>query len=446
MKKIRYIIVIALFLITATVLDGQETAIPFDNKGSMYVLDEKGNEKVNLFHGDGTFKEARLYASDDSTFFLEITYEKASKTFRDRKKLNNNELLLLRQKVEQELIFSTKPEVNQEGRGWMLAATTWAGITLYGSSLPTAFNLSTRIAVGVYMLTAGSGFFIPYLLTKDEPVTYGQANLVYYGLSRGYAHGALFQVALQGNDPSIESVNGTAFFVGIGESYFAYKAVKKWEIGNGAANLMVVYGDFGFLGSFAIANQLDLFESGSGLATTVLAGSYVGLGIGYCLGKDGLLSAGDAEIIRTTTYLGAYLPLGILLEIKPHNSKAFTTTMFLTGVAGAFVGHQLVKDHDFQFMQGAIVELGTLAGGLVGAGVGFMINNENPNWTVSSAAVGAMVSFGLMYKYYANKSIVADKGNFGFNFYPQNYFALKQKNIQPQYLSNYPLISIIKRF
>jgi hypothetical protein len=428
-------------------LSAQELAIPFDNEGKIFSLTNEQNYKLKLYQGDGTFKAAALYAINDSSYILEIIFEKNGKTFRSRLNMNNNELVALRTKVENELQASLKAVVNQEGRSWMLAATASAGISMYAPSLPTALNLSSSSFMGVYMLTASSGFFLPYFYTKDEPVTYAQANLVYYGLSRGYLHGFLLSASLtsSGND---RVMLGTAFCIGITESLLGYNFAKHNNIGNGTANLMTIYGDFGLLGGLAIANQLDLINgNGRGFAATVLLSGITGIGVGYGLNKDNTISAGDGEIIRTTAYLGAYLPIGFFIEMESGNPKFLSTTMLITGAAGAYAGHLFVRNHEFEFMHGAIIELGTVAGGLGGAGIGYIINNNSSSLITLAGAAGGIVSFAAMYKYYANNSLISrSSSTINLNFYPQNYFALKNPNIQPQYLSNFPLVSFSKRF
>jgi hypothetical protein len=430
------------FATTFLSIVGQEVSQSFDSKGTVFVLSPKLASDLSLFKGDGNFQEARLFQENDSLIWLEISFEKAGKIFRSRKQISYTELLLLQHKVDS-LNTTPKPvQLNQDGRGWMLAATTYAGVTLYGASLPIIFDLDSKAGVGTYLLTACSGFFIPYYLTKHSTVSYGQANMVYYGLSRGFLHGILLAATLDDN-LNEKRVFGFGSVVGATEAIVGFNLVKKLNMGDGQANLLTVYGDIGIYTGLFLANQLK-FSSASSVCGTTLLTSAAGLGFGYYLGKSGDYTAGDAELIKASFNLGAYLPIGLLIKTEPDDSRVITGTIFLSGIAGAYLGHQLINDQDFSFTQGFIIELGSIAGGLGGAGLGYMFNDDSPLWIHSWSALGALSAYTILYSYYKNKE---DKKNamentLSFNVYPQNYYFNQKHNL----LNPMPLFALTKRF
>jgi uncharacterized membrane protein YeaQ/YmgE (transglycosylase-associated protein family) len=211
---------------------------------------------------------------------------------------------------------------------------------------------------------------------------------------------------------------------------------------------MTVYGDFGFIAGAGIASQLNLFnnENNLKLATSlILAGNVGGLVAGYYLGRNNSISTGDAEIINTTGWLGLYMPCGILAEVyknkTPRYAWVVTTPVMLTGIAGAYIGHQLVKNYDFTFTQGFVTKIGTYAGGLVGLGVTYMAYHGNDAGIyLIGSYIGAQAAFYGLYKMDI-KSLKSEALNkFDFKFHPENIFLSRSvKSDNPYVQSMFPI-------
>jgi hypothetical protein len=107
------------------------------------------------------------------------------------------------------------------------------------------------------MLTAGSFFFVPYFLTNKTNVSYGQANLTYYGLSRGMIHGLMLSYIIDGNARP-ETNFGISVVTGITEGIFGYSLVNKLKLSDGTANTITVYGDNGLMAGLLLSNQSNL--------------------------------------------------------------------------------------------------------------------------------------------------------------------------------------------
>lgn len=228
---------------------GQEEAIAFDSKSKVFKLTPEIEKNIGLFSGTGSFKEAELFKQTDSSFILEIHYLKDNKIYRERKTMNNLAVKDLRSKID--LLQATFKESSEamEGRGLLLASSLYTGLVLYGPTLPITFeNASGSTKAGLYMLGAGAGFFVPFIFTLHNPISYGQANLAYYGNTRGLAQGFLLSNTLKGENLSVKSVFLLGSLFSIGESIGSYELVKRLDVSNGNANLMTVYGDFGFFG------------------------------------------------------------------------------------------------------------------------------------------------------------------------------------------------------
>lgn len=440
MKKIFNIFFIFVFFYP---LIGQEEAISFDSKGKVWVIDKEANKTYKLFRVDDNVIEARLFIINDSTTILEKLIKKEDKTFRDKQFLSINDLNALRHKVDSSSLFV----VNQEGRSWLLATSTFLGLTLYGPSVPAIINSDNdKTQVSSYMLTAASGFFLPWYLTRNRPVTYAHLNLTTFGLSWGFFHGAQIYWATSGYNDNNALTFGT--ICGITEGVIGYNLVDKLNISYGQAQLMTFYSEMGLLIGFAAAHRfsIDAEDRPGGFHGLSLLGSALGLGIGYHQGLDRSITAGDAQIIGTCAMLTTYLTIPPLSDIAPDDSRNITTTLSLASICGAYIGSKLIKNTDFSYGQSLMIGLGTLAGGFTGAGVGYLIDN-NSSFPFYISGLGALTSFGLMFNYYKNKSETSyQKNNFRINLYPQNYLVWSQAKLQPIYLSNLPLVSISKTF
>jgi hypothetical protein len=440
MKKNLTIFFIFIFLYP---LIGQEEAVSFDSKGKVWVIDKEVNKTYKLFREDDNVIEARLFILNDSTTILEKLIKKEEKTFRNKQILSIDELNALRHKVDSYSMLV----VNQEGRSWLLATSTFLGLTLYGPSVPTIINSDNdKVQVSSYMLTAASGFFLPWYLTRNRPVTYAHLNLTSFGLSWGFIHGAQICWATSGYNDNSALTLGT--ICGITEGFIGYNVVDKLNISYGQAQLMTFYSEMGLLIGFAAAHRfnIDANDQPGGFHGLSLLGSALGLGIGYHQGLSRSITAGDAQIIGTCAMLSTYLIIPPMADIAPDDSRDITTTLSLASICGAYIGSKLIKNTDFSYGQSLMIGLGTLAGGFTGAGVGYLIDN-NSTFPFYISGIGALTSFGLMFNYYKNKSETSyQKNNFRINLYPQNYLVWNQAKLQPIYLTNIPLVSISKSF
>jgi hypothetical protein len=428
-------------------IQAQEEAVSFDSKGKITKLTPNTAQKIGLILNEGSFKEAELFLQPDSSYIIEFHYEKNGKILRDRKPYTYEEIRQIRSNIDQTLIVEESSGDAMEGRALMVASSVVAGLSIYGPALPIIFDYEGSHAAGLYMLGAGAGFFVPYAITHKKPVSYGQANLYYYGLSRGFMHGSLFATSLYWNDVSVRSVYSFGTFFGLTESVIGYNFVKWNNVSNGTANLMTVYGDFGIFSGFAIANQLDLLDNRISPALVSLS-SLGGIVAGYCLGKNNDISAGDAEIISTTGWLGAYLPLSFIAYSKATTAWYYTTPSLLTGIAGAYIGHKLTKNYNFTFSQGYLTKLGTAAGGLMGLGVVFMANGREPGTILLGSYIGAQLAFIAM----QSMNVSTQKSNSALsrlkiNVNPQNYLLTQNmKSTNPMVQSMFPLATLSYKF
>jgi len=419
----------------------QERLVPFDHQGKITLFTSEYNPKILKVSYTGKFMQAELLADKDSSVVLEIMYSDSKVTYRKRVPITYPELETLRNSVDSLLIISETDD-SQGARSLLLTGCLFSGLCIYGPTLPVILNASTsRGAVGLYMLGAGSSFFIPYFLSRNQKLTYGQSNLTFYGLTRGYFEGLILNYLLGGGESSRSYITA-AFLTGITEGVGLYHFVKSSEVSDGTANLMKVYGDFGFYVGMAIANQLDIPSEDSKLNwSIVLAGNIGGLTAAYKIGKRYPLTTGDAEVISTTGMLGSFLPLSIITAINPESSQAYTTPVMIAGIAGCYIGHKLTQNQNFTFSQGYITKMGTIAGALVGLGATYLLIDNAKNWQyLAGSYIGAQTSFCLLYKL-NSKSNKLLGNRLHVNFMPANFIWANSKSIKnPYYYSMFPIL------
>lgn len=296
---------------------------------------------------------------------------------------------------------------SRDGRYVLLLGTTLMGVTLYGPTLAVlADSSSEKTSVGMYMLGAGSSFFVPYLLSRDEAISWSMADAWLYGSSRGALHGAfLLMLAGENNDASEQQIFGAMTLASIAEGTGFTLWARETNATAGLTNSMGRASDFG-IGYALGLSSIVLPDDSLGtrwVGASGLVGAGLGYGAGYYYGKLRNPTWGDAEVLRTAGILGAYasgVPL-ILGEVE--NRHAVALTLMAGATAGLVIGDRLLEGRDFTTGQGVVVELSTLAGGLTGAGLAYLISPEDTSGTTevkmlaTGAVLGAAGGFLLTY-------------------------------------------------
>lgn len=306
-------------------------------------------------------------------------------------------------------------ERDQAGRTVFLATTSLLGLTAYGWTVPTALDIqSDKTFLAFYMLTAGTSFVAPYVLTRHREVTWGTTNAAWYGGTRGILHGLMLGRMITPDG----SVRGSALAILVG-SALELTGATWWATAKdpspGTVRTMAWGGDFGLLGGLALAHLtgLDLHDNHSSFsendtgARLLLASGLVGNAAGLILGKvladsNGTrLTWGDGEVNRGAGLLGAFAA-GAMADwfdaFDKDTSRIAVGALVTGGVAGLYLGHRLAVRTDFTVGRAVLVDLGTIAGGLLGAGVTYLATPEgydNHTPFVTAAAGGAILGFAL---------------------------------------------------
>ncbi len=448
-SKFSYVFMIIFVFGFWEICAAQEVQVSLDQEGKIEVIDSKLEKKLGLFKDYNNFKEARLFKTSDSTYVLEISYKEQQKVLRTRLPLTADETKDLQKEVT-DRIQEKSPEtgLDQEGRTKLIRGCLGLSMGFYGWALPAALNTNDgKLAAGLYMLTSGAGYFIPFTATRNMQVSDAAATLFLYGGTRGIWHG----IALAGmlsDDPG-----RGLLFAGIGvslaEAFIGFNMADKYNMSAGTAEVIGVGGDFGL--GLGLGTAVLMESDRVAAAGTILLGSGLGLISGKWLAGQQPYTRGDAQVLNGTGLLGAYIPLALVDMTGTDNEKAYVAASMLGSVTGLWLGQKLVKGKDFTTAQGYLIELSELAGGLLGLGFAYILSpkdNVNSTLFLTSSAVGAAGGFWIMYGYYAPKAESdSQASSWNVNIRPEGLLSLTMgKKINRELQRHMHLVSFSYRF
>jgi hypothetical protein len=293
-----------------------------------------------------------------------------------------------------------------------VVTTTVLGFALYGWSLPLAMGVDLQVQprafIGAYMIGAAASFVLPFWLTREHRVTPAEANLAFYGGTRGAWHGVLLGSVLGGDISSDSHPRVWAGAMALGsllELAGGFRLASALDLSPGQVRTMAALGDLGLLEGFGAGYLLRFDEKATvdarsrGMAAAGLAGAGLGLTGGYLLGQHRHHSWGDGEVLRMASGVGAWLGVGLAdlahVSLDPGNAT-FTALAMAGGLAGAVAGDFLVRDTALTVSNSLIIDLATVAGGLLGAG-GLFIATKGDRDIAFASALGGALGFGLSY-------------------------------------------------
>lgn len=434
----------------AATLPAQELQVPMDEAGTVEVIDTRLAERLGLFIQDyPDFHEARLFRAQDGSYVLEVTVLVQGRLGRRRSDLTETEAAALRSLVTSRMASRIpSADLDHDGRFILLLRLLPLGLSYYGPSVPIVLGIDDFSAqAGTYLLSSGAAFFLPYYLTRNRPVSYGQSVLGFYGASRGILHTNMLDRLLFGptRDPpivmysdghppgptgaredeedrqgrrrrAIGLVLGTAETAG--GMYWAGRA----GMSAGDANAIKWLGDVGMAtGSMAsfIAGIDHNLRLHSALA---LAGGVVGIAGGNVLARQRNYTYADVDLMGFTGLLGALSSTTALVWLTEEPGERLAAGTALAGLYGGLVlGDELVRDTDFSISQSLLIAGASVAGGLVGTGIVLVTSGDEREETILTALTGgALLGFGITYK-----ALAPDARRPGQNQQPDNiHFAV----------------------
>lgn len=409
MKSISAIAVAICILLAAAPAGAQERQVPLDEQGRIEVVDASLARQLGFWVDEFPgFAEARLFEQDGGAFILEITRQVEGERRRERIPLTPAEVADLRATISARMLEGRAlPPGEQEGRYLLLGQSTLAGLAFYGLAIPEIVGADGTGAAGLYLLTAATSFFAPFALTQNRPVTFGMANLSRYGITRGAVHGSLAYTAVAGerehctilsclDEPRSEQAQlATAVAFSIGEGVGGYLWARNAQMTAGTANAITTFGDAGVLAGAGTARLLGIRRSARVQSAMSLAGAAAGIVGGRALAARRDYTWGDADLLYTGGMVGAFTGLATAAVSGFDHERAVIGLAMAGGGAGLYIADRMVDDTDFTLGQAVLNRLGTLAGGLAGASVGVLLEDEDV--AIAGAALGAIGGYLFTY-------------------------------------------------
>ncbi|CAN5627680.1 hypothetical protein BH23GEM6_BH23GEM6_03690 [soil metagenome] len=394
MKLLALFGVLMCTLFTAASAESQERQVPLDESGRIQVVDAALARQLGMWTEQYPgFTEARLFQAAAGDFILEITTQARGETRRIRVPMSADDVAELRASVSARMVESRAlaPQ-DQEGRYLLLGQTTIAGLSFYGWAVPEIVGATGTGTAGLYLLTAAASFFVPFALTHDQPVTFGMANLSRYGVTRGTFHGSLLHYAIAGDGGYRERL-AAGVSMSIAEGVGGYLWARNEVMTAGTANAIVTFGDAGLAGGAGLGRLVS--DEGRVVAAMGVAGSAAGILGGRAMAARRDYTWGDADFIYTGATVGLLSGLAMGVIASADDDRVYVALGMAGGAAGLLLGDRLVAETDFSVGQAVLNRLGSLAGGLAGASIGVLMEDEKV--AIGGAALGAIGGYMLTY-------------------------------------------------
>lgn len=425
MHRLRPVVCLALALAAAPV-GAAETQVPLDRAGRVQRVDASLARRIRMFTDRPQFQEARLFLLADSTYVLEISSSGTAGAglSRERIPLLQAGVDSLRDVVTNGMATHKAPaKLDASGRPLFTAATTGMCLGFYGWAVPYVFepNATSEVTTGTYLLTASAGTFIPLFVTRNRPVTMGTALMSWYGMSRGTIYGVLLPAAVS-EDFTSQTQVATALGMSIGLGIAGFEWAARSGMSEGTAATIRNGLDFGSLYGLAFANLMD--SDAKGHAAGTLSGAAGGLVLGSLYASRRDHTYGDAGVMSTTGWVGAYSGLALVQAFHADEYLKSSTVGSLVGAtASLWLGDRLVRDKDFSFGQSVIVGLSALGGGLFGLGIASIASNGDVDqqplfWSLSAVGSISGCTLGYVGSARSARRAAADRSGWQFELVP----------------------------
>jgi hypothetical protein len=380
-----------------------ETPIPFDSAQRVMAITPAVALRLKLtapvWPVTGEYQEARLFAVSPGDAFTLVVHRPSGAS--DRFTLSPSDRDALRSAIDAAMSATGRPSAEfgadlvSEPAGNRLAIrlTTLAAVA-YGP-LAASLTDSPEGAGAAWLLTTGLTFFASYQAAQSKGITRAQSDLAGdLGLATGGGALLLGYSATGNADRGVRAVALGGAVVGTLVGGASAAKLSDAEV-HGAMLGLRMGGALGLATSSLLAgNNRD--------GRSVAAASAVGMAIGYPLGlmyprrASYLVTAGDAEAMATSGLIGAAWAAATLGDNNPGGPRV-GATLGIGYLVGGLVGSQVfARQFDLTRSQSTVLDVGAVAGALVGLAIPVLSDNANNAVTWASAAGGATLGVALL--------------------------------------------------
>jgi hypothetical protein len=412
-----------------------ERPVPFDSAGRVFVITPFIAERAALqapwWPVSGDFNQARLYTVNDSSYILTVARRSGVVERYTLRTPDRDAIRAIVSRLPREVV-----EPRNDARNAFVRNQTLLGILFYGPAFAGAFADNTAGATAGYFVVAGGTFFAASEISRRMFVTRAQSdlstnmghNIWLAGWATMYLFGAGDRAQAAG-----------AFLGGLGGATLGLRLARHMSeadaIGSGFGSnisaliawgaLEALKGESGC--TYRTDGTLDCRSpriSDKAEVATILASGLIGYPLGLLYPRNATynVTPGDIQTLYATTGLGILAGVSFLPE-SPKQSTAFAVGT-AGGVLGMIAGDRfLVQRYDHGRGEGSRITLGTLAGGLMGAGVAALIDTDlnNPQLVFGAATVGGLIGL-IVSERYVDAASDAGRRGARLSFNPASIF------------------------
>ncbi|HEV7595021.1 MAG TPA: hypothetical protein VGO33_08485 [Gemmatimonadaceae bacterium] len=403
----RVVIVGALLSFPASHVAAQivERPVPFDSAGLVIVMTPFLAERAALrppwWPVSGDFTDARLFTTNDSTYVLAVTRRTGVV---ERYALSSTDRDAIR------AVVSRLPRAvivaRNDARNAFVRSQTLLGLLVYGPTFAGAMSDNSAAATAGYLVVAGGTFFAASEIARRTSISRAQSDLALnMGRNGALAGWAATYVLGAGNRSQsggafVGGLTGATLGVAIGRNMTEADAV-------GAAfgsdiGALIGWGTMESLKGKQTCNvnpgvsvKCTRNLSARTEVTMVLASGIIGypMGVLYPRNAHYNVTPGDIQTLWGSTLIGMAAS-GALFIDRNTSTRTVAASLTAGGVVGIIAGDRfLVQRYDHSRTDAGRVVLGTIAGGLFGAGIASIPNTRNPDprLVLGLASVGGLI-------------------------------------------------------
>ena len=382
-----------------------ERPVAFDNAGQVLVMTPYIAQRASLsapwWPVSGDFTEARLYTVNDSTFVLTVgrrsgVVERYNLSVADRDAIR---AIVSRLPVD---VITAR----NDARNAFIKNQTILGLLVYGPAFAGAIADNGAGQTAGYLVVAGGTFFAASEISRRTFISRAQSdlgfNMGHNGALAGWATMYVFNASdrAQAAGAFVGGLTGTALGLTFARNMTEADAVGT-AFGSDIGALIGWGAAEAIRGRETCTPNADPFSepickrslSDRSEVAIILASGIIGYPLGLLYPRNARyhVTPGDIQTLWGTMLIGG-AAAGAFLDAKA-SVRAVAATVTTGGVLGIIAGDRfLVQRFDHTRTDGGRVALGTIAGGLMGAGVAALIDNDNPgpHLVLGLAAVGGL--------------------------------------------------------
>ena len=358
----------------------------------------------------GDFTDARLYTVNDSTYVLTVGRRTGVVERYTISAVDRDAIRAIVSRLPRDVITA-----RNEARNAFVKNQTLLGIVAYGPAFSLSIADNGAGATAGYLVVAGGAFFAASEISRRTFISRAQSDLAFnMGHNGTLAGWATIYVLDASKRPQaagafIGGLTGTALGLSFARNMTEADAV-------GAAfgsdiGALIGWGTMEAIrGKETCTPNSDPFAapvcsrslSNRTEVAMILASGIIGYPLGLLYPRNARyhVTPGDVETLWGTTLLGM-AAAGTFLGDKS-SGRTIAASLTTGGVLGIIVGDRfLVQSFDHSRTDGGRVVLGTVAGGLMGAGIAALTNTSNPDphFVLGLAAAGGLTGIIVTERY-----------------------------------------------